>query len=121
MELSSQEFNTAIWFIISGLLAGEAQRSFYHLDLQISSISELDKFIGWSAHSLMMARRVLLIWIAFQIGLLFAAALFVASFLIGLVSAILVPLITLGERPIVWKLSGYAMWPAFIISFYYTI
>lgn len=118
MELSTLELYTAAGYILSGLFAGESQRSIapHHLELQIEGISAFDKTIASTTSLLMMARLALLALIAFKFGLGFAAALGIGSFLINLISAPLVPLLTLGEKPLVWKLSGYAMWPTFFIA-----
>lgn len=118
MEFSTLELYTAAPYILSGLFACESQRSIapYHMELQIDGISAFDRTIASTTSLLMMARLALLALIAFKFGLGFAAALGIGSFLINLISAPLVPLLTLGEKPLVWKLSGYAMWPAFFIA-----
>ena len=123
MEFSTQELYAAGAYILSGLFAAEAQRSTtrHHINLVIYGISEFDKFISSTTLFLQIGRYAFLVFVAFKFGLLSAVALGVSSFVISFVDAILLPWVMGGEQPLVWKISGYAMWPAFIAAWYFAI
>lgn len=121
MEFSSQELYAGAAYVLSGIFAAEAQRSTtrHHINLAIRGISEFDKLISSTTLFLQIGRYAFLAFVAFKIGLVFAVALGVGSFVTALVVAALLPLLMGGEQPLVWKLSGYAMWPAFIAAWYF--